>query len=278
MSSKPDSLSSKTDPLAFWQQRRNRIHSRKGGWRIGEAVYNHGYSMLDELVGEVSYFQLMMLNVTDELPAPVLARWLEAAFICLSWPDSRIWCNQIGALAGDSRTSPVAATTAGVLASDSRLYGPGVLGNCMGFIQSALREVSLGARIETLVKRKLQQGKGVPGYARPIAKGDERVIAMQRVGNDLGFEVGEHQRLALSISGYLTEHHQESINFGGYMAAFLADQGLDVRNVSRISACWVAAGVQACYAEAADNPAGSYLPLRCDDVVYRGQPDRELPL
>ncbi|MEH6627004.1 MAG: hypothetical protein V7739_11200 [Motiliproteus sp.] len=271
-------MSSTTDPLAFWQHRRNSIYSRKGGWRIGEAVYNHGYSMMEELVGEVSYFQLMMLNVTGKLPERALAEWLEAAFICLSWPDSRIWCNQIGALAGDSRASPVAATTAGILASDSRLYGPGVLSNCMGFIQAALLEVSAGTSIGSIVERTLQRGKGVPGYARPIAKGDERVTAMQRVGNKLEFEVGEYQHLALSISDYLSEHHQESINFGGYMAAFLADQGLDIRSVYRISACWVAAGVQACYAEAADNPAGSYLPLRCDDVIYCGRADRELLL
>ena len=39
---------------AFWDARRGRIFSRAGGWVVGEAVYNHGYSMLDDLVGHAS--------------------------------------------------------------------------------------------------------------------------------------------------------------------------------------------------------------------------------
>ena len=41
---------------------RNIIRSSTGGWRVGQGVYSHGYSMLDELIGEKSYFQIMILN------------------------------------------------------------------------------------------------------------------------------------------------------------------------------------------------------------------------
>ena len=65
----------------------------------------------------------MILIIIGRLVDKRLADWVEAGFLCVSWPDSRIWCNQIGALAGSLKTSPVSATMAGVLAADSRMYG-----------------------------------------------------------------------------------------------------------------------------------------------------------
>ena len=55
------------------------------------------------------------------------------------------------------------------------------------------------------------------------------------------------------------------------------DQGINVTELYRFSVNRVAAGVQACYTEAADNPAGSFLPLRCADIEYTGKSPRELP-
>ncbi len=269
-------MSSKTTRTDLWEENRNRIVSSKGGWRIGEAVYNHGYSMLDDLVGEVSYFQLMLLNVTGRLPEKRLADWLEASYICMSWPDSRIWCNQIGALGGSSRTSPAAAAVAGVLASDSHLYGPGILPKCMAFIRTALEDYQNGKSVEAIVSDTLTTKGVIPGFARPIARGDERVTAMQRVGRQLGFEAGAHETLALAINALLEREYDESINIGGYAVSFLADQHISTIELKRFTTFRVAAGVQACYAEAADNPAGSYLPLRCDDIHYTGVPPREL--
>jgi uncharacterized protein (DUF305 family) len=261
----------------LWDKNRNHIFSSKGGWRVGEAVYNHGYSMMDDLVGHISYFQLLFLNVTGRLPEKRLADWLEGCFICLSWPDSRIWCNQISALAGTSRTRSVAATTAGAMASDSLLYGPGVIPHCMQFIQNALRHHQCGISVKEIIDQQLSQKSTVPGFARPIAKGDERVIAMQRVSMSLGYEVGAHETLAMAISDHLSATHDECINFGGYMVAFLADQGLSAQELNRLTNLWVTAGVQACYAEAADKPAGSFLPMRCEDIRYTGKPPRPLP-
>ncbi|MCI5208556.1 MAG: hypothetical protein D3910_07135, partial [Candidatus Electrothrix sp. ATG2] len=120
--------------LSFWEARRGRILSDKGGWVIGEAVYNHGYSMMDDLVGNASFFQVLILNITGRLPERRLTDWLEAYYICLNWPDARIWCNQVGSLAGTMRASPLAAAGAGILSSDSIMYGPGTTMKATEFI------------------------------------------------------------------------------------------------------------------------------------------------
>lgn len=266
---------------SFWEKKRGKIITQKGGWVIGEAIYNHGYSMMDDLVGKASFFQVLALNVTGQLPERRLADWLEALFICLSWPDARIWCNQIGSLAGTMRTSPVAGVSAGILAADSRMYGPGTILGACSFISDALQKKKNGITIEKIIEghqRRDENNKPlIVGYARPLATGDERITAMERVSRKLKFKVGKHLGLAQKIEKYLLDKYSESLNLAGYCAAFLLDQKLTAQEIYRLLSTWVHSGVHACYAEAADSPPESFFPLRCEDMEYKGKPPRLLP-
>ena len=274
-------LEQKTTDTSFWDARRGRIFTSKGGWVIGEAIYNHGYSMMDDLLGKASFFQVLVLNVTGRLPEKKVADWLEALFICLSWPDARIWCNQIGSLAGSMRSSTVAAVSSGILASDSKLYGPGTLPAATKFITCALSKRKTGLSVEEVIaeqpKRKTDSVPIIVGYARPIASGDERITAMERVTLRLGFEIGEHLSLAYDVEKTLIEKYSEGMNLAGYCAAFLSDQGYTGEEIYRLCSGWVNAGVHACYAESADNAAESFFPLRCDDIEYQGKKPRPTP-
>lgn len=263
----------------FWDGRRRTIRSVRGGWTIGSGISNCGYSMLDDLVGKASFFQVLVLNVTGRLPEQSLAEWLEATFICLSWPDSRIWCNHIGALAGDARVAPTAAVCAGAMASDSSMYGPGTVLATVQFLESARTAVNGGASIEEFISNNaVRKGRLIaPGFARPIATGDERVAAMQRIADGLGFTVGPLLDLAYVIDSHLREAYGESINLGGYMCAFMRDQGYTATEGYRLYSLCVNSGVHACYSEYRDKAAGGFLPLRCDDVEYIGPEERRVP-
>lgn len=278
MSSNPESSLPQT--LELWHRQRNQIRSKKGGWRIGQGVYSHGYDIMNDLVGKVSYFQVMMLNILGHLPERRLADWLEAAFICLSWPDPRIWCNQIGALAGSNRTTTVAATTSGVLAGDSVMYGQYPLIAGANFIQAALKDHEQGMTAEAIVNREVARNRGkvaIMGYARPIATGDERIPAMERVTEQLGFAPGSHLKLAYEIEAVLNNLYNERMNINGYVSAVLSDQGLTADQIYQICSIATTSGVTACYLDALQRPAGSFLPLRCDDIEYTGHAARELP-
>jgi hypothetical protein len=267
--------------ISFWNTLRGTINTEKGGWIIGEAVHNHGYSQLDDLVGSASFFQVLLLNVTGKLPKKQLAEWFEALFICLSWPDSRIWCNQIGSLAGTMKASPVAACSAGILASDSRMYGPGTIVAGVSFITSALQQVGNGTSVTHLLENFAKDCHGkspLPmGYARPIACGDERITAMEGVSTTLGFERGKHLELAYRIEKIMQDNYGEGINLLGYTVAFLSDQGFSATDQTRLLSSMVHSGVQACYAEAADKPPESFFPLQCNDIDYQGTPPRVVP-
>jgi citrate synthase len=275
-------MSSSTNNCSYqlWDERRGKIQSKKGGWIVGKGIFNHGYSMMDDLVGKVSYMQVMALNATGRLPERPVADWLDAIHICLSWPDPRIWCNQIGALGGAMRASVLASTTAGVLAADAKSYGSKTLIQGVRFIQAALLDFKRGLSVDEIIRNECAKHRGKPhimGYARPLAKGDERVVAMGRVQQELGLPSGEHLQLARQIEQSLLRDFDESMNIGGYISAFLSDLGYTDEEVYRIFAVLVTSGVTACYVDTRDKAPDAFLPLRCADIEYTGKLARPVP-
>lgn len=265
-----------TDITALWDKLRGTIRSRIGGWLIGQDVIIHGRGLLNELLGETSYFQLLLLNVTGRLPERRLADWVEGTFMCLSWPDARIWCNQIATYAGTLRTTPTAAVSAGLLASESRLYGPGTVLSATNFIVDALRSQQTGIPATKIIEnyRQLHKTRAVPGFGRPVARGDERVVAMKKLAECLNFEVGEHLALANSIEDELLKEAGESMNLAGYIMAFLSDLDYTADEIHALYSVCVEAGLLACYRDAVQAPSDAFMPMRVEDVQYSGPPPR----
>jgi hypothetical protein len=270
---------SSSESIQALDNNRNVIRSSTGGWRVGQGVYSHGYSMLDELVGEKSYFQIMILNATGKLVERRLADWSEAMYGCLSWPDPRIWCNQIGALAGEAKTSVVVGTTAGIMAADSKMYGMYTILDGIEFIQSALDKYNNNQTPEEIINNNIKKNRGklnITGYVRPIAKGDERIEVMERVSKQLKFNDGPHIKLAYQIENEIKKRFDEGMNINGYVAAFFSDQGFSANEVYQIFSTVVMSGVTACYLDTLKKPNDSFLPQRCDDIEYLGHEKRNI--
>ncbi|RMD69508.1 MAG: hypothetical protein D6819_06790 [Gammaproteobacteria bacterium] len=266
-------MSSKRTDTRFWDERRNLIRTKKGGWHIGKNIKIHGYDLLKDLAGRTTFFQTLVLNITGRLPEKRLADWMEVAFLCMSYPDPRIWCNQIGSLGGTVRTTPVASTSAGIMASDSKLYGPGIIVSTVNFLKNVHKKQTLGETLPAIIEHAYPR---VPGFSRPIARGDERIEVMENITAKYGFSKGKWLTLAYDIQAILEDKTGESLNIAGYIAAFMSDQGFSEKEIYRIGSTIVHAGVAACYAEAYDNPPESFLPLRCEDIDYQGRPPRPL--
>lgn len=259
--------------VAWWDAQRGRIRGRAGGWRVGDDVLAGGRRLDGEPFERTSYWQVVILNATGRLVVPAVARWFEGAAICLSWPDSRIWCNQVGALAGTARVPVGPGAAAGVLAADSRLYG-GARSSRSGesFIRGALALWRSGATVADIMAR-CPHRDGRPmamGYVRPVDVPDERIEPMRRLQERLGLEIGPHQRLAFDIHRHLGETCGGGMNIGGFNCAFLADRDFSAEEVERIRCFSMVSGVVACQSDTADRRPGAYLPLRCDDVEYVG--------
>ena len=257
----------------YWDSRQNKITTDIGKWRGGVDVTIRGYSLFNELFDQVSYFQIHVLNVTGRLISSQLSKWLENNFIVMSYPDSRIWCNQVGALCGTLHTSPSAATAAGSLTADSRIYGGSQSTHIsMKFIQHALQDYKSGLSVEEiLTKLPVKQGMpAVPGFVRPVALDDERIIPHQKMTKRLGFPIGEHAQLAEKISLYMSNKYGMGMNIDGFSAAFLVDQEFTPEQVYQINSLRVASGVTACFSDNLQFSENSLLPLRCDNIAYLG--------
>jgi len=263
----------------YWEERRNKITTDIGKWVGGVDVTIRGYSLFDELFDKVSYFQVLVLNVTGRLISKNLSTWLENNFIVMSYPDARIWCNKVGAICGTTHSSPTAATAAGVLCADSRIYGGSQSTLVtMKFLEKALKSKESGLTVEKIIKQlPIKQGMpAVPGFVRPVAKDDERIKPHLLMTQRLGFENGDYLKLASEISEYMDSHYSMGINIDGYSAAFLLDQDFTPEEVYKINSLRVASGVTACYSDNIQHSENSFLPLRCDDIEYIGPKVRSL--
>ena len=266
--------------LLPWDRRRGTITSRAGGRRMDGDVIIRGHSFLDDLFNKIGYTQFKILNATGRLIEPKVAEYFDALEMTVSWPEPRIWCNGVGALAGTVHTTVGAGTMAGLLASDSRLYGGGLSSlKGMPFIANALEARRRGDSIEQILSRYLDvQGRPIaPGYVRPVGGGDERIAPATAVVKSLGFAIGPHRALALEISDYLDAHHGEGMNIGGFDCAFLCDQGFSGEEIYRIRSTTNASGITACWTDTRDRPGQAFLPLQCEDIAYLGTSPRPLP-
>ena len=264
----------------YWDNLRNVIRTRKGGWQLGKGATSHGYSIIEELMPGCAFASVLILNVTGVLPERRLSKWLEASFIATSWPDPRLWCNYIGALGGSVRATPTASIAAGTGAADSSIYGPGTIPKACKFIMEATTEHASKVPVSDIVERQVKY-RGVPvvpGYYRPFAQGDERVAPMHSYATEvLGFDEGPHLTMGNRVHDYLACEYREGMNLAGYIAAFLSDRGMSAKQIQTLYSLCVNSGVHACYAEQAfDREPGSFLPLRCDDVEYTGVAPRAI--
>jgi citrate synthase len=268
------------EAISFWDAQRGVIRSRKGGWRIGKDVVLHGHSLFNELMGGASWCQVWLLSITGRLIERRLADYCEAFWMTMSFPDPRIWCNQVSALSGTMRCGPVAGVSSGTLTSDSLQYAGWAISLSADFLIGARsREAEPEFSIATFLESLPRNAAGcpvMPGYSRPVALGDERVAVLHRLLTAAGIPVGGHLRLALALHQALHAGYGEQINAGGFMAAFLLDQDFTPAQIYAFFSIAVQAGAIACYIDALDRPAESFLPMRCDDVDYQGTPPRSI--
>jgi len=265
--------------MNYWQHRNQTIFNKVGHWKGGEDVTIEGYSLMNDLMGKTSYMQLHILNATGKLIERKIADWIEVCFMGISYPDNRIWCNQISAYAADTHTSVVSATVASILSADSRAYGGSQTRKaCMHILQSAYKKYETGISINKIINEsKFINGKPIiVGFARPVDRDDERLRPLEKIQETLNIPQGNYLLFAMKLSSYLKKTYNLSINSGGYSSAFLLDQGFTPDEGYQISAFSVMSGAVACFRNQKEQPSNSFLPTKCEDIDYQGVPIREI--
>lgn len=261
-----------------WDDRRGRIRTGIGQWFGGRDINVRGRWLLAELLAELSTTQLTVFNITGRLIEPALAAWFEKTVFFTSYPDPRIWCNHLGAMAGNGGTSPAAAAAVGTLAADSRAYGSKLQYLTVCTLRDLHAQRAAGMDwVAALAQHPSRNGApDLPGFARPGRVPDERLVPLQRLTETLGFATGPYQNFVAELAQYLVQNHGQDMNAAAYACGFLLDQGFSADEVYRLRTSDVLGGVLACYTGWHGAPEDGFLPLRCEDVGYNGPPPRTL--
>jgi len=257
---------------------RDCITSKSGGWTIGGESTLHGYNIHQQLGPHASWMQTILLAITGKLPSVNEAQFVEKMNIFTGYPDPRLWCNRVASLAGSARVSATASFSAGIASAEARMYGrqSDYKAACMLQEAKQAHDSNGDTGLSEFIRNQLKYERIVYGFGRPLLRKDERIIPLSRESVKLGIKEGDHLCIAYKIEESLNKYKM-IMNYGGYVMARMLDMGFSPKDIYRISSLAFFTGIAPCYIEAFENEPGTFLPIACEDILYEGVEERELP-
>lgn len=248
--------------------------SRMGGWFPGERVVFRGCDLHRDLK-DLSWMELYVFGITGRRFTPVEIRILNAIWVYTSFPDPRLWNNRVAALAGTARSTGALGIGAAVAVSEASIYGRRPDIRAIDFLLRAKRQRDGGEAVRAIVEDELQRYRGIPGYGRPITRGDERIPHMLALLRETGGEQGAYVQLALAVERELAAGRwRMQMNIAALYAALALEIGLTPREYYLFMIPCFVAGMLPCTVEAEKKTEGAFFPLRCARIAYEGAPRR----
>jgi citrate synthase len=191
-----------------------------------DGIFLRGYPS-EELMGRVSFAEVVHLLLVGERPDPAVGRLIDAMLVASAdhgaTPQSALAARTV-ATAGAPLT---AAMAAGLLAIST--YHGGAIEGCMCLLQTTVQrwhETSddRDTVAATLVAEYRARGERLPGYGHRIHQRDPRTERLLALAGELEL-ASEHVAAARSIEKALGEAvgRRLILNLDGAMAALLAD-------------------------------------------------------
>lgn len=250
------------------------LRTRMGGAFVGQRAVFRGHDLHADL-GDMDWLALYVFGITGQRYTDAQLKVLHAIWVYTSYPDARIWNNRVAALAGSARSSGTLGVAAALAVSEAEIYGRGIDIRAAGFIQRAQRVIASGASLDDCVRDELQRHRAIAGYGRPIAAGDERIAPLLRLVEQQGLAGGAHVRAAQAVEQHLQQGRWRlRMNYAALTAALTSDMGFTPRQHYQYGFPAFLAGMQPCFIEASEQPAGTLLPLACDHIAYEGPAPR----
>ena len=240
---------------------------------------------LDELMGRVSFSEVIYLLLVGELPSPAVGQLMEALLVSSidhgATPPSTLAACNVATTGAPMR----AAAAAGVLAFGSPLGGGGSIEGCYRFLDEGLalvgEWVSYDDAARRLTDRWLAEGKTPPGFGHRYHTRDPRSARLLQMTLELELE-GGHIQLIRAVERALAERREStgdralSINEDGAIAAICADLGMGAETAGVLFMISRLPGVVAHAVEEQQRQQ----PMRQIDPtrhVYDGPRERRLP-
>ncbi|NRF70004.1 citryl-CoA lyase [Aquincola sp. S2] len=254
-----------------------RLRTRMGAAFVGQRAVFRGHDLHADLK-DADWVDLYVFGITGRRHTAKQLKLLHAIWVYTSYPDARIWNNRVAALAGTTRSSGNLGASAALAVSEASIYGRGIDIRAARFLTGTLNRMRDGTSLADCVRVELDRHRGLAGYGRPIAAGDERLEPTLALAHRLGLDGGPHLQLAKDVEQFLLDGRWRwRMNYAALSAALTADLGFTPREHYLFGFPAFLAGMQPCFIEACEQPAGTLFPIPCSHVAYEGAARRPWP-
>jgi len=236
---------------------------------LGERAVYRGKDLHHEL-GEKSWFELLLYGIKAKEFTETEIKLLNYIWVSTSYPDPRIWPNQVMALAGTVRASICLANSAAMALTEANIYGQTPFTKGFDLLHRVALMLNKGQLLEDILDREIKLNKILYGYGRPISATDERVPHFMQKVADLGFKQGKYYKLAFDIGDYLKRNKGLEMNISALYNALISDLGFTLLEYQAFMSHCFNAGMVPCYLEARANKEDSFFKLPVSAIKYIG--------
>ncbi|MFC1749129.1 hypothetical protein ACFL2V_10020 [Pseudomonadota bacterium] len=245
-----------------------------GVWHPGEGVTLRGRDLFSNATLKNSgWMGQILFSITGrDFSEDQINLFEEMWRISTSYPDPRIWNNQVAALAGTARSTPYLGIGAAIAVSQAEIYGGRPFVRCMDFLLRAKKKLNgnfdlLHEIIDTELNetKEIYGNSRIYGFGRPLVTRDERIAPMKEL--IAGYSKDSYLNLAFKIEEIVRcKPYELTMNVAAIFSAVAADQNLTVRQSSTFSTLCFSAGFLACYQDAMEHPEDALFPIRCESI------------
>jgi citrate synthase len=225
-----------------------------------DAIYVRGADLVNDLIGKVSFTEMMLFQITGRRPAPQQVALLDAVLVTLmehGLTPSVIATRMIYASAPEALQSAVAA---GLLGVGSTFIG--TMENAAKLLDEILAAPEgEAARSRAIAQRHRDSRTPLPGFGHHLHKPDDprsaRLIALAREHGVRGRHIGALEALAAAADEVYGRHI--TINATGAIAAVLGEIGFPAEVMRGVAVVSRAAGLVGHILEERREPAARFI-------------------
>ncbi|MES2974432.1 MAG: citryl-CoA lyase [Pseudomonadota bacterium] len=233
-----------------------------------DAIFIRGINLVDGLIGELTFTEMFLLELTGQRPSAMQTKVLDAVLVTLmehGLTPSAIATRLIYHSAPDALQSAVAAGLLGV--------GPtfiGTMEGCAVLLQEILdAPEGQQARARAIAERHAAARKPVHGFGHPHHKPDDprppRMMAVAERAGVPGLHIAALRLLAQEVDKASGRHI--TINATGAAAALLGEIGIPLKVMRGVAVVSRSAGLVGHILEESQRPSGKFIWETVDGAI-----------
>lgn len=242
------------------------------GYATGSDNVFRGLSMNDDVMGKIGHWSIISLSIGGEVLSRKNEIYLESIITATNACDPHIWPLKLAWFAaGYGHPLSGMASTYGSLARAQ--VGPYAINraalqleHCMTLNSEQLREFLLKQKESRTI-----EGAGVVGRAK-----DERLVAMQTICSDMGYDNTPRMKKRVDIESILNEFNLET-NAAGMWACIALDLGYSPKQAELLISIALSTAIYANAYDASETQSQLLRDLPYSVVEYTGKSSRLSP-